>query len=325
MNTWAHRLLTCVVSFSAICPLGFALAIPEGATPSVPSVALEPLADGVWRAHAPGSAPGGLNAMAVEREDGLLVVDTLGSPEAAAAFLQKLEARGLGPVRYLVLTHAHADAAGGASAFPPSALVIAAQKAFDAMADPGADLGGEARARAESPSTWSAPPRRLPVLSLPGPVRFEDARNAVEIIPVYGGHTPGDLIVRLERAGLIAVGDVVAGDRNPWAGDADLASWISTLNALSKLQPETVVPLRGEPMDARSVRLQREAFSWTKAQVESGFVDLVPSGRIPERVLAREEIARYFDPGARPSFADTVVDAAMRVVRRERQKRGLPN
>lgn len=288
-------------------------------------VDLLPVAEGVFRAHAPHAAPGGLNALVVVREDGVLIVDTLGSPAAASAMLRQLELRGLGPVRYLVLTHAHADAWGGIAAFRPEVLVVAAASARAAMADTGADLGGEARARAPDPSSWVEPPRRLPVLSLPAPVRLEDPRNPVEIIPGYGGHSEGDLVVRLEKGAIFAVGDLVAGDRNPWARDADLGNWISMLNSLSKLQPETVVPLRGGPTDARGVRLQREALAWTRGQVESGYVDLVPSGKIPERVLQKEEISRYFDVDARPSFVATVVDAALRVVKRERRKRGLPD
>jgi glyoxylase-like metal-dependent hydrolase (beta-lactamase superfamily II) len=301
------------------------LAATPAARPAEPPVTVEPLAGGVWLARAPEAAPGGLHALVVERDDGLLVVDTLGSPAAATALLRRLEAEGMKPVRYLVFTHVHADATGGASAFPASTLVIASERAHEAMAEPATDIGGEARARAADPSAWAEPTRRLPVLSLPANVRLEDSRNPVELIPTVGGHTTGDLLVRLERSGVIAVGDLVAGDRNPWAGDADLSGWISTLNALSKLQPEIVVPLRGAPLDPRAVRVQREAFSWTKGRVEAGYVDLLPSGRIPDRVLADPDLAKYFDLDARPCYVESVVNAALRAVQQARRKRGLPD
>jgi glyoxylase-like metal-dependent hydrolase (beta-lactamase superfamily II) len=302
---------------------GFVVASGDGRPPD-PTVTLEALAKGVWRAHAPGLAHAGLNALVVERDDGLLVVDSLGSPPVAAALLRALEARSSKPVRYLVFTHAHADATGGATAFAPSVLVIASESGFEAMSDPETDIGGEARARADEPASWAEPRRRVPTLTLSAPARLEDPLNPVDLIPIHSAHSPSDLVVRVESSGILAVGDLVAGDGNPWAGDADLARWIVALNNVSKMQPEIVLPLRGTPTDARGVRVQRQALTWTRYQVEQGYVDLVPPEEIPDRILRLDSLSEHFDTDAEPSFVESVVRAALETVRRERRKRGLP-
>src|SRR6187455_3658324 len=58
---------------------------------------------------------GQTNSIVVERKDGLLVIDAQPSPEAGRALLAAIAKISKQPVRYLVLTHPHADAAGGAS------------------------------------------------------------------------------------------------------------------------------------------------------------------------------------------------------------------
>lgn len=306
---------------AACVPLvALACSLPAAAA----EIHLESVADGVWVARSHETARLGLNALVVEREDGLLVVDTLGTPDRAAALLRRLERDGRKPVRYLVFTHAHVDATGGASAFPDSVLRIGSANARAAMADPASPLARETLDRVGAGGTWTEPPRRLPVLAVSASTRLEDPRNPVEILPLYAGHSPGDLAVIVAGAAVLAAGDVVAGDRNPWAGDADLAAWIVELNTLAKLSPGVVVPLRGELTDARGLRVQREAFTWTRGQIERGYVDALPSAEIPARVLASPDLGRYFDLEASPSFVETVVRAAHEAVKRDRRKRGLP-
>lgn len=302
----------------------FVVALAASIPAATAEVHLETVAPGVWVARTHEAARLGLNALVVERDDGLLVVDTLGTPERAAALLRRLEREGRKPVRYLVFSHAHVDATGGAAAFPDSVLRIASANARAAMADPASSIARETSERLGGEGSWSEPPRRPPVLTLQAHTRLEDGTNPVELLPLHGGHSPGDLAVLVESASVLAAGDVLAGNGNPWAGDADLSAWIAALNALAKLSPGVVVPLRGEITDARGLRVQREALSWTKGQIERGYVDALPSAEIPVRVLASPDLGRHFDLEASPSFVESVVRAAHEAVKRDRRKRGMP-
>src|SRR6185503_15148986 len=95
----------------------------------------EKLAEGVhlFRPADPSSARS--NSLVVVRQDGLLVVDAQPTPEAARELLAAARSVSSLPVRYLVLTHPHAEAAGGASAFPDSTLVIGSAGCRFAMTD----------------------------------------------------------------------------------------------------------------------------------------------------------------------------------------------
>ena len=87
-----------------------------------PNISLEEIADGVWVWLQPGGESGVSNAGVVADDDGLTVIDTLmvrsqWEPFAAAV------ARLGGPVRRLVLTHAHVDHVGGTRAFPMASVI----------------------------------------------------------------------------------------------------------------------------------------------------------------------------------------------------------
>ncbi len=278
--------------------------------------------EGVHLFRPPGPAGPRTNSLVVEREDGLLVVDAQPSPEAARELLKAVAAVSAKPVRYLVLTHSHADAAGGASAFPASVLVIASSASRDALADPSYDFGAEARLRAGA-NPWKEPARPRPTLVLPGPATLDDPRHPVVILPVRQSHSRGDLLVQLPHAGVVAIGDLVSGLRNPYGGDAVVDSWMATLNDIANMRPEVVMPLRGPAITARDVRLQRDALLWLKGEVHRGFVDQVPTGKIPERALQSPALRNYFDPAATPSFITGVAEQIVRETQEYRRKRGI--
>ena len=94
------------------------------------------------------SDPASTNALVVERTDGLLVVDAGADPGRGRALLEAIRERFAKPVRWLVLSHPHADAWGGATVFPESTVVVASEGTRDALADASYDAGVEERPRA---------------------------------------------------------------------------------------------------------------------------------------------------------------------------------
>ena len=234
---------------------------------------VEKLADGVSLFLPPDGRVDLTNAVVVERGDGLLVVNAQPSPAAAELFLADLARHSTLPVRYLVLPHPHADAAGGASSFPRDTLVIATDVCRDAMRDPAFDFAAEARRRSAVPAAWTAPPRRLPTLVLHARTRLDDEKVPVELLPLAQAHTDGDLLVQLPVQNVISGGSIVFADRNPYAGDGHIGGWLAALNNIAKTSPAAVVPLRGRVLDAREIRVLRDCFAWLRGHVDLGFID----------------------------------------------------
>jgi glyoxylase-like metal-dependent hydrolase (beta-lactamase superfamily II) len=59
------------------------------------------------------------------------------------------------------------------------------------------------------------------------------------------GHTKGDTVVWLPQERILFSGDLVEYDATPYTGDAYLADWPATLDAIAALGPQKLVPGRG--------------------------------------------------------------------------------
>ncbi len=281
---------------------------------------VESLAEGVYLLRPEADRDDLTNSLVIEREDGLLVVESQPSPDAASELLAAVAQLSSRPLRYLVLSNAHAETAGGAAAFPVSTLVIATLGARDALGDPGFGFGSEMRARVGR--SWTAPPIRPPVLVLHARTEFDDPLNEVELLPLGQAHSSTDLMVLLPNQNILYAGAILFPDRNPYAADADVGGWLSVLNHIAKLRPARAIPLRGEPLDVRQVRMQRDSLAWLRGRVELGFIDRVPADRLTDWVLDSDELGEHFDLQAEPSFLRGLIDRVVADAVTERKKRG---
>ena len=284
---------------------------------------VETIAPGVAVYRNTGSFPGA-NSLVVERADGLLVVDAQPSPEAAKALLAQLAKAGKKPVRYVVLTHAHVEASGGASAFGAGTLVVASDNARAQLADAAYDTGAEWRARSRDPQAWREPARVLPVLHASGPMTLEDPERTVVVYPLARAHSGGDLYVSIPGSKVLAVGGLLAADRNPYGGDADIRGWISVLGELTRDDGTVLVPCAGKTLGAADARAQRDALAWVRGRVQQAFTDLTPADEVVAKVMADPALATWFPPDVRPSFARSIVEAAFAETVRDRKRRNLP-
>lgn len=301
---------------------GFAAADEPSTAPE--SFRVEEIAEGVLLFRPQEDRADLTNALVAERSDGLLVVNAQPSPAAAERFLTELARRSTLPVRYLVLPHPHAEAAGGASAFPAETLVIATHRCRDLMRDPGFDFGAEARLRSAGAAGWSEPPRRLPTLVLRARTQLADERVPVELLPVAHAHTDGDMLVQLPEQAIVYGGAIVFADRNPYARGALVGGWLTTMNNIAKARPALVVPLRGPTLDARELRVLRDSFAWLRGYVDRGFINGLKATEVPNWVAESDELGKRFDLEARPNFVNSVIDQAVEEAIQDRRKRGLP-
>src|SRR5262245_376172 len=267
----------------------------------------------------------GANSLVVERADGLLVVDAQPTPAAAKALLAAIAADSKKTVRYLVLTHPHAEACGGASAFPQDTLVVAAANARASLEDKAYDVGAELRARVAGTGTWDEPKRVLPVLYASAPFTLDDPVHKVVLSPLPHAHSRGDLWVEIPGTGIMAVGGLLVGDRNPYGADSDIRGWIGALNDLVRTDLTALVPSRGPSLGVDAVRATRDSLAWARGRVQEAFTDLVPRGDVVDHVLAEPALSQWFDPSAKPSFARTIVTEAFDETIADRKRRGLPD
>ncbi|MEO8304929.1 MAG: MBL fold metallo-hydrolase [Betaproteobacteria bacterium] len=192
------------------------------------------------------TAEGDPNTGIVVGDDAVMVIDTQATPVMAQDVIRRIRQVTDKPIRYVMLTHYHAVRVLGASGYKPE-QVIASRDTFDLIVERGEQ---DMRSEIERFPRLFRAVESVPGLTWPTMV-FEKrltlwlGKLRVEIMQLGRGHTKGDTVVWLPEERIMFSGDLVEYDATPYTGDAYLADWPDTLDAIAALQPEKLVPGRG--------------------------------------------------------------------------------
>jgi glyoxylase-like metal-dependent hydrolase (beta-lactamase superfamily II) len=224
------------------------------------------------------------NIVAVVDRGEALVVDTRSTYGQALEVLVDLRSLGAPKVVAVVNTHGHYDHAFGNRVFRP--VPIWGHERAVAMLQP---TGGQKRLAATDLPKLAAefaeveldPPDR--VFSDHATVEFAGRR--VHLAYLGRGHTDNDIVVRVEGANVLAVGDLFENGATPYFGDGFPMDWPATAETALTLTDATtiVVPGHGD-LDGRSL-MERQAgeFGANAAlarRVVAGDIDLEGAVRV---------------------------------------------
>ena len=224
---------------------------PGGAPPIVrePPFTARRIAEGVFlvAGDTGRGSEGRANAGFIVTQDGVVVVDALGSPRQGEALLRTIRGVTRQPVRWLVLTHHHPDHHFGAIAFRragarviahPDRRVLAAEAGLDALvADWTRVVGREAMRGFAYADTPDRPVKDSDTLRLGG-------RTIVLNHPA-AGHSAGDLIVWLPAERVLFAGDLLIEDGVTMMVDGNARELQRALAAIDRLDPAVAVPGHG--------------------------------------------------------------------------------
>jgi glyoxylase-like metal-dependent hydrolase (beta-lactamase superfamily II) len=187
------------------------------------------------------------NAGFVVTDDGVVVVDALGSPELARQLLAEIKRITSQPVRYVIATHYHADHIYGLQSFAEAgAKILAHGSAREYLNSDTAQKRLEA-SRIELAPWINAQTRLVPADRwLEGQETLLRVGSFDFLIGHVGpAHTPEDVVVYVRQIGVLFAGDLFFQGRIPFVGQADSRLWIQSLNRLMDYQPKIVVPGHG--------------------------------------------------------------------------------
>jgi glyoxylase-like metal-dependent hydrolase (beta-lactamase superfamily II) len=237
------------------------------------------------------TAEGDPNSGVVVGDDAALVVDTTATPAMARNLIAEIRRVTDKPIKYVVLSHYHAVRVLGASAYAAEGAqeIIASRGTYELIRERGAeDMKSEIE---RFPRLFDAV-ETVPDLTWPSLVFERDltlflGNLEVQIRHMGRGHTQGDTIVWLPQEKVLFSGDLVEYGAAAYTGDAHLAEWPSTLEALRRLAPDKLVPGRGPALLTNADA--NRAIDYTKSFVETLFA------------AARESVAAGHD--LRQAFA----------------------
>lgn len=185
------------------------------------------------------------NAGFVITNDGVVVFDSLGSPALARQLIQRIREKTEAPIKRVVVSHFHPDHIYGLQVFKAlGAEIWAHRSAADYLNSRGA--AERLAERQQTLAPW------LDDTQLVTPDRYVDAEARFSLggvdfrlIHVGPAHTSEDLIMLVEQENVAFVGDLIFGGRLPFLGTSNSRNWLTAIDRLSALKPQTIITGHG--------------------------------------------------------------------------------
>jgi glyoxylase-like metal-dependent hydrolase (beta-lactamase superfamily II) len=212
------------------------------------------------------------NAGFVVTSDGVVVFDALGTPSLGWALLQEIRKVTDKKIRYMVLSHYHADHIYGLQAFRDhtDALIVAQERSGeyrdnDEIADEKASQRLDQRRAALSP--WVDGNTRVVPPDITFNQRMTIALGDRRLTLLYAGpaHSSSDIMMMVEPDGVLFAGDIVQNSRIPFMNSDDVSTvqWLHALDEVAKLDPKFIVPGHG-----RTSTEARQAIAFTRDYIQ---------------------------------------------------------
>ena len=246
----------------------------------------EKIADGVYYATATGAMITGSNDVVIVNDNDVLLVDAGVTPAVARALVQEVKLLTDKPVRWVVNTHFHYDHTDGNSIFGPEVQIIGHEYIRTAILNldvlhrepfktaqanlpsqieslkkqVSAEKDAQQRATLQQQLAATEAEQRQFAEIKPAPPTMTYSSNLtlfrgqreIKLLFLGRGHTPGDTVVFLPKERIVCTGDLME-SRLAYMGDGIFDEWISTLDALKKLDFDTVLPGHGVPFHEKSL------------------------------------------------------------------------
>jgi len=326
--------------FLAILLLAFLSSEPKsGSTVSTikaeDDFTLVKVADGIYAAVAKSGGLASGNAGFIVGDDGVLVVDTFFTPQAAEELIDSIGTETKQPIKYALNTHYHLDHSGGNQVFAGRSIPIIAHynvmlwqttknrrflPAPEELQKRRADV---AKQLSEVPSDQTDKRAQLerqlhridalltikltnPTVTFStGTVHLHLGQREV-VLFTLPGHTGGDILAYVPDANVVFTGDMSWRKTLPNLVDATVNDWIISLDILLKDHPTAkFVPGHGEVATAEDVREFRDYLDDLRARVKQAIAEALSVDQAKEQLKLPEKYKSFaFQNFATPNVED---------------------
>lgn len=219
------------------------------------------------------------NATAVITDQGIVVIDALGTPALAHHFLQLLSKISSQPVVKVITTHYHADHIYGLQVFKSQGAEIIAPAGYREYLD-----SENARNRLEerrfSLDPWvNENTHLLPADTvIDKNTRFSLGNIHFDINYLGSAHSDGDLSIRISPDQVLITGDLIFEGRIPFTGNADTGHWLALLKSLEHTRLKALIPGHGPAAKNpdRAIELTRRYLQRLRSVMKAAVEELTP-------------------------------------------------
>ena len=195
------------------------------------------------------------NAGVVITNEGVVVLDALGTPSLAYLLLSKIREITDKPIVKVVVTHYHADHIYGLQVFKEEgAEIIAPSGAKDYLLADSAEA--RLKERRESLFPWVDGKTYLvkPDQYISDETQFTLGGLDFVLTPLGSTHSDGDLTIQVVQENVLYSGDLIFEGRVPFVAGSNIKHWIKNLSGLDVKNYKVIVPGHGkvsaDPNDA---------------------------------------------------------------------------
>ncbi len=232
------------------------------------------------------------NAGFVVTDEGVVVIDALGTPALGSAFLEAIRKVTSKPVKRVIVTHYHADHFYGLKAFKDAgADVWAHGSALDYLDGEDATRRHLQRSNDLFPWVDEAMPLVRADRWLDADAVFTLGGIRFEVIHMGPAHAPDDVVIAVPSEGLLFSGDIIFTGRIPFVGEADSKRWLATIDRLMAMKPKLMVTGHGTVSrnPGKDLELTRDYLLHLRATFGKAVEDFVPF----EEAYAKADWSRF--------------------------------
>lgn len=231
------------------------------------------------------------NAGFVVTGDGVVVFDALATPALGQAMVRAIRKITRKPIRYVIVSHYHADHFYGLQVFKDEGAEIWAHQNGKAYLQ--SDLAQERLAqRRQALAPWVDDKTRL----VPADrwldfkdgktVRFELGGIHFRVIDTSGAHSDDDIMLAVDEDRMLFAGDLFFTGRIPFVGNADSKVWLDALERMLELRPLVVVPGHGEASTRtmQDMQLTHDYLVYLRKKIGDAVADMLPFEEAYEQI-----------------------------------------
>jgi glyoxylase-like metal-dependent hydrolase (beta-lactamase superfamily II) len=219
------------------------------------------------------------NAGAVITDEGVVVIDALGSPSLAQLLMQRIRAVTDKPVIKVILTHYHADHVFGLQYFKEQGAEI--------IAPAGAEKYLESQAAQDrlEERRFSLDPWVNEQTRLVWPDRYIEKSELLhvggmvfELTVIGDAHSDADMTVYVQSEKVLYSGDVIFEGRVPFLGSSNTRLWLETLKQMDSSELKALVPGHGPHQGApvKAIGVTYDYLAFLREKMGAAVDELVP-------------------------------------------------
>ena len=231
------------------------------------------------------------NSVAIITDEGIIILDALGTPSLAKKFIRKIREVSNKPIKKIFISHYHADHFYGLQGLiEPGVEIYAPAGAQNYLAREAAMVRLETRRNELKP--WLDQTKELIPANhyLTKNMDLKFGGLDIAVLLFGSAHSDGDLVLYVKQDKVLITGDLLFTGRIPFIGGDNIKNWITQIDELANYPANWTIPGHGAAFKefSKGSQLTKNYLSLMYSSMHTGVEDLIEFDEIYKTIDWRE-------------------------------------